>query len=130
MSCDEISADWAQRIKGSTCGARCRTRCATRSQDGQKKAGDKQIKTLIESFQYPRKGPGMMWDAAADEGACGRWRDPHGTRLTNMLYNEREKLWAITATTVDGTPKYFTARHVISSAPIRELVHSIGPVPA
>jgi hypothetical protein len=25
----------------------------------------KQIKTLIGSFRYPRKGPGMMWESAA-----------------------------------------------------------------
>ena len=29
------------------------------------KAGEPVVKTLIESFQYPRKGPGMMWEAAA-----------------------------------------------------------------
>ena len=28
-------------------------------------AGGPVVKTLIESFQYPRKGPGMMWEAAA-----------------------------------------------------------------
>ena len=38
-------------------GARCRAR--------KPKAGEPVVKTLIESFQYPRKGPGMMWEAAA-----------------------------------------------------------------
>ena len=32
---------------------------------GKPKAGGPVVKTLIESFQYPRKGPGMMWEAAA-----------------------------------------------------------------
>ena len=67
MSCDEISADWAaQRIKGLD--------LATAVLNGLKrslhlgrgsKSGGDAVKTLIESFQYPRKGPGMMWEAAA-----------------------------------------------------------------
>src|SRR6201998_915114 len=71
MSCDEISADWAaQRIKGLD--------LTTAVMDGLKRSlglgrkgkddastGDATVKTLIASFQYPRKGPGMMWDAAA-----------------------------------------------------------------
>jgi len=132
MSCDEISADWAaQRIKGlDLWSAMSNALRNSLPKTGQKKAGDKQIKTLIESFQYPRKGPGMMWDAAAAKVRAAGGEIHMGTRLSSMLYNEREKMWTITATTVDGTPKYFTARHVISSAPIRELVHSIGPVPS
>ncbi|WP_204306152.1 hypothetical protein, partial [Stenotrophomonas maltophilia] len=64
MSCDEISADWAaQRIKGldlwSAMAAALRKSISpnttARGKDG------KPIKTLIESFEYPRKGPGMMW---------------------------------------------------------------------
>ena len=30
---------------------------------GFRKPGAKQIKTLIEEFEYPRLGPGMMWEA-------------------------------------------------------------------
>jgi hypothetical protein len=29
------------------------------------KAGEPVVKTLIESFRYPRRGPGMMWEACA-----------------------------------------------------------------
>src|SRR4051812_17495880 len=67
MSCDEISADWAaQRIKGLNLGvavanALMRAIKPRRSAQG----GSPVVKTLIESFQYPRKGPGMMWEAAA-----------------------------------------------------------------
>src|ERR1041384_6056959 len=64
MSCDEISADWAaQRIKGLDLSAAIL--------DGLKRSlglgrdGGAVAKTLIESFRYPRKGPGMMWEAAA-----------------------------------------------------------------
>ncbi|MBP6689904.1 MAG: NAD(P)-binding protein, partial [Hyphomonadaceae bacterium] len=65
MRCDEISADWAaQRIKG--------LNLMTAVIDGLKRSipllnGKKndgmQTKTLLESFRYPRKGPGMLWEA-------------------------------------------------------------------
>src|SRR6266516_116876 len=62
MSCDEISADWAaQRIKGLdlwSAMANALRRSVKGPADVQ--AGDTVIKTLIESFQYPRRGPGMM----------------------------------------------------------------------
>src|ERR1700752_4980083 len=63
LSCDEISADWAaQRIKGldlrvAVTNALKRSLKPSRAA---KTAGGPVVKTLIESFQYPRKGPGMM----------------------------------------------------------------------
>jgi protoporphyrinogen oxidase len=62
MSCDEISADWAaQRIKGldlRVAVMNALTRSFRRKKDT---VGRDTVKTLIETFQYPRKGPGMMW---------------------------------------------------------------------
>src|SRR5258705_5782189 len=69
MSCDEISADWAaQRIKGLDLGvavvnALKRTLKPRRAAVSNASSGGPVVKTLIESFQYPRKGPGMMWEA-------------------------------------------------------------------
>ena len=64
MSCKEISADWAaQRIKGlSLRSAVWNALCARKRQRRQDKS--KVIKTLIDTFRYPRRGPGMMWEAA------------------------------------------------------------------
>jgi protoporphyrinogen oxidase len=64
MSCDEISADWAaQRIKGLNLGVAVRNALAraVRPSGRVHRDGELVVKTLIESFQYPRKGPGMMW---------------------------------------------------------------------
>ena len=67
MSCDEISADWAaQRIKGLDLGVAVMNALKKALLPARKpKAGEPVVKTLIESFEYPRKGPGMMWEAAA-----------------------------------------------------------------
>ena len=61
MSCREISADWAaQRIKGLSLWS------AIVNALRPKRPGKKSevIKTLIDSFRYPRLGPGMMWSPA------------------------------------------------------------------
>src|SRR6266513_5941605 len=66
MSCKEISADWAaQRIKGlslwsAVCNALFKKKTPAAGQDK-----SNVIKTLIDTFRYPRRGPGMMWEAAA-----------------------------------------------------------------
>src|SRR5256885_5135247 len=54
ISCKEISADWAaQRIKGLSLVSAALRALLPR----QKPRDGKVIKTLIESFRYPRKGP-------------------------------------------------------------------------
>jgi protoporphyrinogen oxidase len=132
MSCDEISADWAaQRIKGlDLWSAMSNALRNSLPRAALPKKGGQQIKTLIESFQYPRKGPGMMWDAAAQQVKAHGGRIHMGTRLESLRWNPRAKRWTIGATTADGEWKAFSAGHVISSAPIRELVGSIHPEPA
>src|SRR5213595_2753021 len=65
MNCREISADWAaQRIKGLSLGSAIRNALFPQRELRDK---SKVIKTLINSFRYPRKGPGMMWEAAAEK---------------------------------------------------------------
>src|SRR5262249_5626767 len=65
MSCKEISADWAApRIKGLS----LRTAILNALGRGRETADRRQaVKTLIGSFRYPRKGPGMLWEACAEK---------------------------------------------------------------
>ena len=136
MSCDEISADWAaQRIKGldlwSAMSNALRNSMKPKGYTDGTAANDGEvIKTLIESFQYPRKGPGMMWDAAARKTREQGGRIDMGTRLVSLSQDHATQIWTIKAETVDGETKTYTAKHVISSAPIRELVHSFSEKPA
>ena len=62
MPPSQIAADWgAQRIKGMSLFQAVwepiRSRHAWRRQDK-----GKQVTSLIEEFQYPMYGPGMMWE--------------------------------------------------------------------
>src|SRR6478735_5541645 len=132
MSCDEISADWAaQRIKGLDLRVAVMN-ALTRSFRRKPKAdaaGDDVVKTLIETFQYPRKGPGMMWEAAAAKITERGGRILMGRELVALAYDEVQKFWRIGVATADGKRENFTARHVVSSAPVRELVQKLSPKP-
>ncbi|HUJ28284.1 MAG TPA: NAD(P)/FAD-dependent oxidoreductase [Myxococcales bacterium] len=122
MSCSEISADWAaQRIKGLALGSAIWHAIFPQ----RRKAGGSVIKTLIDSFRYPRKGPGMMWEAAAR-----RVRELGGTvrmgeRVTGVKYDGAR--WTVTSVDAQGAARETVSGHVISSAPIRELVKGLQP---
>jgi protoporphyrinogen oxidase len=132
MSCDEISADWAaQRIKGLDLGVAVINalkrallpKRPARTSDGAV------IKTLIESFQYPRKGPGMMWEAAARKVTERGGKVLMGRKLSKLAYDVAGKIWNIEVATENGGRENYTACHVISSAPVRELLEKITPAP-
>ncbi len=131
MSCDEISADWAaQRIKGLDL-ATAVVNALTRSLRLRRKAspGDNTVKTLIENFQYPRKGPGMMWQAAARKVRALGGRVLLGRELIALDYDASRQRWRIEVAVTGGARKTYTAHHVVSSAPLRELVERIKPTP-
>jgi protoporphyrinogen oxidase len=129
MSCDEISADWAaQRIKGldlwTAMASALRNSMMPARKGPVRKSDGEIVKTLIDSFEYPRRGPGMMWDAAASKTRAQGGAIHMGTRLEKLSWDASARIWTVTARTVDGDERTFTAGHVISSAPIRELVNS------
>ena len=135
MSCDDISADWAaQRIKGldlwSAMASALRNSILPKKSGPVRDSKGEIIKTLIDSFEYPRQGPGMMWDAAAAKTKAQCGRIDMGTRLEAIAYDKATALYTLTASTVGGETKTYTAKHVISSAPVRELVHSFVEKPA
>ena len=128
MSCDEISADWAaQRIKGLDLMAAVKN-ALFRSFRRKPAEGGEQIKTLIESFRYPRRGPGMMWEAAAEKLQDQGGHVIMGCELQSLTWNPHWRVWDIVAVQ-DGQALSFTADHVISSAPISELAHALEPKP-
>ena len=126
MSCDEISADWAaQRIKGlnlleAVLNGVGRSLGLRRRGEGPK--------TLIESFRYPRKGPGMMWEAAAEKTVAQGGEILMGTTLEALRY-DADGMWTVAARREDGTRLLIRARHVVSSAPIPELCSALSPAP-
>ncbi len=129
MPCNEMSADWAaQRIKGLSLwgavvdGLKRSLGLNKRPNDGQA------VKTLLETFRYPRLGPGMMWDAARDRVVERGGQVLMGQSL-KALACDGEGTWRMTASGLQGD-QVIRARNVISSAPMRELAARMHPLPA
>ncbi|MEZ5680851.1 MAG: NAD(P)/FAD-dependent oxidoreductase [Erythrobacter sp.] len=129
MPCDEMSADWAaQRIKGLSLWSAV-VDGLKRSLGLNKKPNDGMAtKTLLETFRYPRLGPGMMWEAARDKVlATGHGHLFMDHRL-KQLSADAQGGWRMSATGPDGE-LVVSAKHAISSAPMRELSKRLYPLP-
>ena len=131
MSCDDISADWAaQRIKGLSLGsAVINSLIRPFRRKGAARPGQPVIKTLIESFRYPRKGPGMLWDACARKIRAAGGEIRMGQKLASLTRDAATGVWTVTARDAQGRETSWTARDVISSAPIVELMNAMTPTP-
>ncbi len=133
MPCNEMSADWAaQRIKGLSLMSAV-IDGVKRSLGLNKKPNDGMAtKTLLETFRYPRLGPGMMWDAARDKIlATGKGQVLMGYALDQVASigpNDEGFEWSMTAKSAGETTQ-IRAKDVISSAPMRELSKRLHPLP-
>src|SRR5450755_2966610 len=97
MSCKDISADWAaQRIKGLSLWSAVWN--ALVKPKAPAAGGDKSkvIKSLIDTFRYPRQGPGMMWDAAADKIKTLGGNIEMGMKVVGCHYDADAELWTTT----------------------------------
>ena len=125
MSCKEISADWAaQRIKGLSLGSAIKNALVPQRYNGDR---TKVIKTLINSFRYPRKGPGMMWEACAEKMKAMGGKLEMGCKVTRCSYDEASGSWTVEYKDRQDDLQTIEAEHVISSAPMRQLVCGLSP---
>ena len=125
MSCKEISADWAaQRIKGLSLGSAIKNALIPQRNNTDRR---NVIKTLINSFRYPRRGPGMMWEVCAEKMKALGGRIEMGYRVTGCSYDESSGTWSVMYRNQQGDAQTIEAEHVISSAPMRELIRGLLP---
>ncbi|HKG62262.1 MAG TPA: NAD(P)/FAD-dependent oxidoreductase [Pyrinomonadaceae bacterium] len=121
IPCNEIMAEWAaQRIKGLSLLAAVKSALIQKSQS----KGDV-IKTLIDAFDYPELGPGMMWETVKEIVE----RDGSELQLNagvDKIFWTRGRVDALQAT-IDGKPKRIKGTHFISTMPIRELIQKFDP---
>jgi protoporphyrinogen oxidase len=129
MKCREISADWAaQRIKGLSLGGAIRSAVKPKWISNMQ-AGGVRAKTLIESFRYPKLGPGQMWEAAAEQIRERGGQVRLGMNVEALGRNEATGEWTVVARDASGQENAFDCDHVISSAAIAELADCIQPAP-
>ena len=122
IPCNEIRAEWAaQRIKGLSLITALKNALIKNSNNNKKKV----ITTLIDEFDYPKFGPGMMWQAVADtvqENGSQVWLDSgvegilwSGNRVDALEINRNGKIEVVAGT------------DFVSSMPIREAIQKFKP---
>lgn len=119
IPCDQIQADWAaQRIKGLSLKT-----AVINAFFKQEKA-----KSLIASFHYPRKGPGMMWDRFQQHIEKHGGKINLHSKVTRINCSENR----ITSLVFDDGPDHAAPtklEHLISSLPITTLTKLLNPPP-
>jgi protoporphyrinogen oxidase len=122
IPCTEISADWAaQRIKGLSLINAIKNSFRRRGKPGHGEV----IKTLIDEFEYPKLGPGMMWERAVEKIQALGARVHMGSPVTAL---RRSESGLVEAEVSDGEgTQSFTGTHFLSSLPIRNLVSMLDP---
>ena len=121
IPCNRIGAQWAaQRIRGLS----LKTVVLNMLVPGAFRRGAA-IKSLIEHFEYPRLGPGMMWDAFRERIQKGGGTLRLNSRIARILHDDSR----ITGVEVehDGTTYIQPADHVISTMPVRHLIQRLHP---
>jgi len=124
IPCGEITADWAaQRIKGLSLGQVLKDTLIRQTHRGEQSV----VKTLINEFEYPRLGPGMMWEKMADLVRESGGTIRSGSRVEKIRWS-KEKIEAVELVN-EGRNESLSGTHFVSSMPIRELVHKLAPPP-
>ncbi len=124
MPTSEITADWAaQRIKGlNLVSAVWNALWPARKAAGKGEV----IKTLITSFQYPRLGPGQMWEAARERVSTSGGAVHHDRRV-ERIEHDGTAVTAFVARSADGRLTRYEGTHFLSTLPIRHLIRALSP---
>ena len=119
-----ISADFAaQRIKGMSLVDALWEPIRSKIFGRRDKAS--QVTSLIEDFQYPKYGPGMMWERCRDLIEAKGVSVEMKTRVVGI--NHADGLAVSVTTEHDGEQREVPADHVISSMPFPHLLRAMQP---
>ena len=113
----ELSADWAaQRIKGLSL-----LKAVINAFKGKPKSESAVIKTLIDTFSYPRLGPGQMWERTAEDIRSRGGSIIMGSSVSRIRHSECR------VTSVETAAGSFSAGQFIVSMPLQETVLAFDP---
>jgi len=120
VPCTTIRAEWAaQRIKGLT--------LLTAAREALLPSKNGNVKTLVNKFRYPQRGPGQMWETLStqlnDQG--------YSVRMERNVVRIRHDAGKVTCVVTDGPNgrEEFRGTDFISSMPMRDLVRALDPEP-
>jgi protoporphyrinogen oxidase len=121
IPCTALSARWAaQRIMGLSLASAVLNMLAPQ----RNRQSGKTIKTLIDEFEYPRLGPGMMWEAFAREVERLGGEVRLNSKVTRVLH-DGNRVDAVEFES-GGSRTIQPVANVISTMPLRHLIRSLG----
>ena len=139
MPVSDMPADWAaQRVKSlSLANAIMNAILPKRNQ--------KEITSLIEEFEYPRTGPGLMWETARDKVIAAGGEIVMETKVTSVHWEPGKGVTGVTtfvtggygpgagapepSRTDLGAEQEFSCDELISSMPLSSLIRATDPPP-
>lgn len=120
IPCNQISAEWAaQRIKDLSLISALKDALINNNHN------EEVITTLINEFDYPRKGPGMMWEKVADI-VKKRGSQVMMNTEAKRLFWKNDKIEGVEVSE-NGQKDVLYGTQFISTMPIRELIHAFDP---
>lgn len=124
----ELSADWgAQRIKGMSI-FNAVFEPIKKKFARTKKSKSEQITSLIEEFNYPKYGPGMMWERCRDI-VVEKGHTIHMETMVTKIEHENGRATVVHSVDADGNTMKSEADEVISSMPFSHLLQAMDPPP-
>jgi len=124
ISCKDISAEWAaQRVKGLSLMTALKN--AIIANQSNQKDKRKVIKTLIDKFDYPKFGPGMMWQKLAEIIHRAGSKIYLGNEVEGIRWSGN-KVEALELKR-NGQVELLYGSDFISSMPIREVLQKFKP---
>jgi protoporphyrinogen oxidase len=116
----EMQADWAaQRIKNLTMASAIINALLP-------KRNQKDITSLIEEFQYPKLGPGMMWERCTEKVEAAGTKIQYMTPVERIRWDERGA-YEVVAGSEGGAETAYPSSAIISSMPLSSLVLAMDP---
>lgn len=120
----ELGADWgSQRVKGLSISAILKDMISKRFRHSPKDS-DKVETSLIESFIYPKYGPGQLWETVAEDIK----RDGGEIYMKKKVVSvnvDRNKVKSVTLRDDNAKESTVVCDYFLSSMPIKDLVASI-----
>ena len=127
----QLQADWAaQRIKNMSlwnAGVNAILDSLPASLSFLKRGKATDITSLIEEFQYPKYGPGMMWEVCRDKVEASGSKVLMETRAVKVRH-EDDRAVAVVAEHA-GVETEYPCTEVISSMPMSQLLMAMDPPP-
>jgi protoporphyrinogen oxidase len=125
VTADKLSKDFsAQRIKGISFFNTIKDALMTMF----KIKGEKVSKSLIDEFNYPKLGPGMMWEKVAKVIRQKGGQIVMDRKVEKIIHSDGKISKVITKNSQGSQAEYSGYDYVLTTMPLKEVVLSMDPI--